>query len=80
MEVCLMSVVLKRIINKPGNFYTLAENSRDIFWIRSACAHNQLLYITPVCEKIWERNFVLKSLMTKVNFLLRKYAMYFGGC
>lgn len=56
MEVYIMSVALKRIINNLGTyFYKLAEKSQDVFWIRSACFQNQL-YVSPAYEKIWGRD------------------------
>lgn len=43
----------KRIISKLGPyFYKLAENSRDVFWIRSA-DYKTLRYVSPAYEEIW---------------------------
>src|SRR5579872_709206 len=33
-------------------FYTLAERSQDVFWMRSADCKKQL-YISPAYEKVW---------------------------
>ena len=46
----------KRLLNKLGtSFFTLADNSQDVFWIRSNDFLSHI-YVNPAFEKLWDCN------------------------